>query len=153
MIAFYQRLLRYDDWANHETLQSLHAASEAPERALWLMGHIVAAQWLWLQRMQQQEQTYPVWPDWPLDKIETHLPLLKRSWKVFLGDKKDSDLKARFRYTNSKGEPYSSTIGDATLHVAMHGSYHRGQIAQLLRQHGAEPAYTDFIQAARTEKI
>jgi hypothetical protein len=30
---------------------------------------------------------------------------------------------------------------------------HRGQIAALVRQHGGEPAYTDFIQAVRTDAV
>ncbi|MGG1633398.1 DinB family protein [Paenibacillus sp. NRS-1760] len=38
----------------------------------------------------------------------------------------------------------------------MHGSYHRGQIALLLRQAGAEPILTDYIiyerQSALIEK-
>ena len=152
MIDFYQRLLRYDDWANLETLRSLRAPNP-PQRAVKLLAHIASAEWLWLQRMQQQPQTHPVWPEWTLDDIEAQLPRLQRAWKIFVGEQTAPDLARRFPYTNSKGEHYSSTIGDATLHVAMHGAYHRGQIAQLLRQHGAEPAYTDFIQAARTEKI
>jgi uncharacterized damage-inducible protein DinB len=32
----------------------------------------------------------------------------------------------------------------------MHSQYHRGQIALVLRESGAEPAYTDYIQAVRT---
>jgi uncharacterized damage-inducible protein DinB len=34
-------------------------------------------------------------------------------------------------------------------HVANHGSYHRGQIATLLRQLGAKPAATDLIRFYR----
>jgi uncharacterized damage-inducible protein DinB len=33
--------------------------------------------------------------------------------------------------------------------VALHGAYHRGQIAQLLRQNGAQPAATDYIGFVR----
>ena len=31
----------------------------------------------------------------------------------------------------------------------MHGSYHRGQVAMLLRQSGAEPLPTDYIVFVR----
>jgi uncharacterized damage-inducible protein DinB len=40
-----------------------------------------------------------------------------------------------------------------SLHIAFHGVYHRGQIAALVRQHGGEPAYTDFIRAVRTGAV
>ena len=153
MLETFVRLFKYDDWANGEALRSLNGMSTPPERAVKLLAHILSAQRLWLERMQGLPQSLPVWPDWKPEEIQAQLPKLKRAWKVFLGEKKPAELALRFQYTNTKGEHYSSTIGDTAMHVAMHGVYHRGQIALLVRDHGGEPAYTDFIQAARTEKI
>lgn len=98
-------------------------------------------------------QSLPVWPEWTLDEIEAQLPKLRREWKVFLGAKKAPELALRFQYTNSKGEHFSSTMGDTAIHLAMHGAYHRGQIAMIVRDAAGEPAYTDFIHAVRTGKI
>lgn len=147
------RLFKYDAWANEEALSSLRAMASPPARAVKLLAHILSAQVLWLERMKDVPQSLPVWPEWKLEEIQSRLPLLKREWKVFLGEKKAADLALRFQYTNTKGEHYSSTIGDTAMHVAMHGVYHRGQIALLVRDGGGEPAYTDFIQAVRTGKI
>ncbi len=147
------RLFKYDAWANEEVLRSLCCMTDPPARAVKLLAHIASAQWLWLERMKGVPQSYPVWPKWPLDKIEAQLAKLKREWKVFLGEKKPPELALRFQYTNTKGEHFSSTIGDTAMHVAMHGAYHRGQIALLVRDSGGEPAYTDFIHAVRTGKI
>ena len=33
--------------------------------------------------------------------------------------------------------------------TVMHGAYHRAQVAAVIRESGGEPAYTDFIHAAR----
>ena len=60
------------------------------------------------------------------------------------------DLSRDFAYTNTKGQQFRSRLSDVALHVAFHGVYHRGQIAALVRQHGGEPASTDFIVAVRT---
>jgi uncharacterized damage-inducible protein DinB len=147
------RLFKYDAWANQEVLRSLRAMASPPARAVKLLAHILSAQWLWLERMKGVPQSLPVWPEWTLEEMEAQLPRLKREWKVFLGEKKPPDLALRFQYTNSKGEHFSSTIGDTAMHVAMHGAYHRGQIALLVRDAGAEPAYTDYIHAVRTEKV
>ena len=147
------RLFKYDSWANEEVTRSLKAAANPSARAIKLLAHILSAQWLWLERMKGVPQSFPVWPEWTLDEIETNLPKLKREWKVFLGEKKAPDLALRFQYTNTKGEHFSSTVGDTSLHVAMHGAYHRGQVALLVRGSGAEPAYTDYIHAVRTGKI
>ena len=35
-------------------------------------------------------------------------------------------------------------------HVALHGSYHRGQIAALIRSGGDEPINTDYIMWLRS---
>jgi uncharacterized damage-inducible protein DinB len=147
------RLMKYDAWANEDVLRSLRACADPPARAVRLLAHIVSAQWLWLERMKGVPQSLPVWPEWTLDEIEAQLPKLKREWKVFLGEKKPPDLALRFQYTNSKGEHFSSTIGDASMHAAMHGSYHRGQIALLVREANFEPAYTDYIHAVRSGKV
>lgn len=147
------KLFRYDSWANEEVLRSLRARTKPPDRAVKLLAHIASAQWLWLERMKGVPQSFPVWPEWKLAEIEAQLTKLKREWKVFLGEKKAADLALRFQYTNTKGEHFSSTIGDASLHVAMHGSYHRGQIAMLIREAKEEPPYTDYIHAVRAGKI
>ncbi len=43
-------------------------------------------------------------------------------------------------------------MSEIVTHVAMHGSYHRGQIARQLRSAGLEPPYTDFIQYTRRDQ-
>ncbi len=43
------------------------------------------------------------------------------------------------------GEPRAADAGQALLQVAMHSSYHRGQIATRIRELGGEPPLTDFI--------
>jgi len=52
-------------------------------------------------------------------------------------------------YRNSAGEAHASTVEEILTHVAMHGSYHRGQIALMVRAGGAVPAASDFIAFVR----
>jgi uncharacterized damage-inducible protein DinB len=40
-------------------------------------------------------------------------------------------------------------VEDVLLHVALHGSYHRGQIAAAVRAAGGEPVNTDFVTWTR----
>lgn len=147
------RLFRYDEWANGEALRSLVSMGAAPAKAVQLMAHIVAAEWLWLERIQSIGQSHPVWPEWTLDEIEPQIARVSQAWRVFLNRCGESELAREFEYTNTKGEHYRNTVGDVAMHVAMHGTYHRGQIAMLVRQHEGQPAYTDFIQAVRAEGI
>ena len=153
MLETLLRLFEYDAWANEEVLRSLTAMPAPSPRAVKLLAHILSAQWLWLERMKGERQSLPVWPEWAPLEIERQLPRLRREWKMFLGGKEPGDLASLFSYTNSKGEHFRSTIGDTAMHVAMHGAYHRGQVALLVRDAAGEPAYTDYIHAVRTGKF
>jgi uncharacterized damage-inducible protein DinB len=48
-------------------------------------------------------------------------------------------------YRNSAGNEFDNTVRDILTHVALHGQYHRGQIARAMRAAGREPVYTDYI--------
>jgi len=49
-------------------------------------------------------------------------------------------------YVNFKGETFKYPLGETLVHVANHGTYHRGQVATLLRQLGRTPASTDYLR-------
>lgn len=150
--SYLQQLFAYDDWANRETLASLERAPKASPRAKKLMAHIVAAEWLWMDRMAGRAQRTAVWPELSLEQCREQLQLLQKEWQKFFASHTEN-LSAEFNYKNSKGENWSSHVGDAMMHVVMHSAYHRGQIAAEVRAGGSEPAYTDYIHALRQKFI
>jgi uncharacterized damage-inducible protein DinB len=46
-----------------------------------------------------------------------------------------------------KGQTWTYTLWRMMLHLLNHQSYHRGQIATLLRQLGIQPPEVDFLVA------
>jgi uncharacterized damage-inducible protein DinB len=142
------RLLRYDIWANGETLDSLRQGPP-PARSLKWMGHIVGAEHLWLARLRQQPAPLPVWPDLPVEQCAARLGELSGMWQEFLADAGPRKYSERVTYINSKGEEWTNVVEDILTHVTIHSAYHRGQIASDLRAAGQTPAYTDFIHAVR----
>jgi len=144
------RLLEFDIWANQQTLRSLEAMKNPPERAVALIAHIAAAQRVWLERARSLPQSVEVWPQWSLPQTAKELPAVLGQWTRLIAT---DDLSREFAYTNTKGQQFQNKLADVALHVAFHGVYHRGQIAALVRQHGGEPAYTDFIQAVRAGAV
>ena len=142
------RLLRYDLWANRETLESLRPGPPPPKSLTW-MAHIVGAECLWLARLRNQTSALLVWPDLSLDQCAERLLELENAWEQYLGNISGSGLGAVVSYTNSQGERWSSTVEEILTHVVIHSAHHRGQIASDMRAAGNQPAYTDFIHAAR----
>ncbi len=156
------RLFAYDRWANRETLASLRAAGVPPappaspgppERARQLMAHVIAAELLWHARLNRVPAPLPVWPDLTLEQCEGRLAELEQLWPLYLAQAVPARLGEKVQYTNTKGEAFTSTVDDVLTHLIVHGGYHRGQIAAALRAAGHQPAYTDFIHAARTGRL
>lgn len=138
------RMLRYDVWANREALRSMR--ERAPARSLRWLGHIIGAELLWLDRMDGTRARLPVWPELSLDQCEELLQDLARRLP---GAVDPGSLGREVRYTNTKGESWTSTVEEILTHLVIHSAYHRGQIASDLRASGEEPAYTDYIHAVR----
>jgi uncharacterized damage-inducible protein DinB len=151
-IVYYARLLRYDAWANAESLESLRHG-EPPAKALRWMGHIVGASALWLARLRQEAPAMPVWPELELDQCAAGIERLARDWAGYLNSLAAADLQEPVGYRNTLGEYWTSEVGDILTHVAMHGGYHRAQIAAAVRESGGTPAYTDFIHAVRQRLV
>ncbi len=141
------RLLDYDDWANREFLGALQAHPTAP--GLRQFAHIVAAQVLWLDRMAHRPMTCPVWPEWTIDECAVRLDVLRANWRSFLRGLDARAMDTSISYVNTKGAHFKSQIGDVISHVLFHASYHRGQLAHVLRADGRQPPVTDFIHAVR----
>jgi uncharacterized damage-inducible protein DinB len=144
-----RRQLIYEEWANREVLEAMGDGGEADARPLQLMAHIVGAARLWLERLNQQPQSVPVWPDFGREESEAQAAEVSQLWREYLESISDSDLSRTVSYKNSKGEAWSSTVIDVVTHVLLHSAYHRGQIASQMRASGRTPAYTDFIHAVR----
>jgi uncharacterized damage-inducible protein DinB len=144
----YARLLRYDAWANAATLGSLQSG-DPPAKALRWMGHLVGSGRLWLARLRDEPPAMAVWPDLDLEQCAAGITHLAEQWPRYLETLRDEDLEESVGYRNTRGEYWTSSVADILSHVAMHGTYHRGQIAAAVRESGGEPAYTDFIHAAR----
>jgi uncharacterized damage-inducible protein DinB len=149
MLQYLRKLFSYDEWANREVLHALTAPQAPSTRSIRLLAHILSAQKLWFERVQGQPQTLPVWPEYALAECEALLGELARTWRDYFQTITDSELERRVSYKNSKGEAFNSRVEDILTHVAMHGTYHRGQIAADMRASGLTPAYTDFIHAVR----
>ncbi|HEX4784273.1 MAG TPA: DinB family protein [Candidatus Sulfotelmatobacter sp.] len=157
---YLRRQFAYDEWANREVLNAIRAAGAkeaggtdfaANKRSLQLMSHILAAELVWLERLKQQPQSLPVWPEPDLAQCEAQAAKLGGQWMEFLDLITAGDVSQSISYKNSKGEPWTSIIVDVLTHVVLHSAYHRGQIASHMRASGQTPAYTDFIHSVRQE--
>lgn len=148
MIAYFQRLLEHMFWADTAILELLSAQDDPAAGRLF--AHVLAAERVWLLRMRGKDSTsQPVWPDLDVNGMRLLAQSNADEYARFLADLTEDGLQADVAYTNSRGARFRNTVADILTHVALHGSYHRGQVAAAVRRAGADPVNTDFINFAR----
>lgn len=149
VLDFLRHQFKYDSWANRQELQVLSSLPDPPQQAVKLLTHIIAAQWLWLDRLQASPQRTAVWPETPLAECAVQLQQLEAAWKNYLGSLREEDLAKSCSYVNSKGDAFSSKVIEILNQLILHAAHHRGQISLEIRRSGAVPAPVDYIHAVR----
>jgi uncharacterized damage-inducible protein DinB len=146
------RLFDHDDWANREILAALQAQPYTPHKAVRLMAHVVAVEYVWLARL-KGEADPPVWPEWGLQEVTRQREALAGAVADYFASLESNSLQSAVEYTNTKGEHFTNTVTDILMHIVSHSAYHRGQVAMVMRDAGITPAYTDFIHGVRTKQV
>ena len=154
---YIRTLIEYNYWARDRVLASAEQVTDEQlarnlgssfGSVLDTLVHMHFAEWIWYQRWRGESPT--AGPDrsglasvtalrdaWrPLEaQIRTHVESLG-----------PDGLSRVIHYRLLSGQPGMSPYWQMIVHLVNHGSYHRGQVATMLRILGAQPAQsTDMI--------
>ena len=151
MLEQIRRLYAYDAWAVARILSSLKTAPS--RKALNLLAHLLVSEQIWLLRLRGQDTSdINKSSEFSFDDCESLSNEMQRAYTDFLGSLNEADLDTPMTYKNFKGTEFHTPLRDILFHVAMHGTYHRGQIATALRAEGSTPVDTDFITFVREDR-
>jgi uncharacterized damage-inducible protein DinB len=142
---YFIHLFKYNDWATQLCTESIMKLKKKNIKAEELLSHIISAQEVWLNRVLGKDIITDPWKRLTETEWISKSTPLTADWINFLEGLHENDFEKRAEYTNTKGEHFSNTIKDILIHVINHSTYHRAQIATLVRQAGGEPARTDYI--------
>ena len=153
-------LYDYNAWANRRALEAASALTN--EQFTKPMGssfgsvrdtlaHIYGAEWIWLERFQGRSPA--TLPD---VTAFADIASLRETWMeheakllAFVGELTQEDMDRVMEYKTLKFGVYRNPLWQSMQHVVNHGTYHRGQVTTLLRQHGAQPILTDLMHFYR----
>jgi uncharacterized damage-inducible protein DinB len=151
-------LLLYDfnAWANRRMLDSCAVLTEA--RLVQDLGssflsirdtlaHIMLVEWVWLERWHNRApDKYPPASDFPnLASIRARWSEIERNLLDYIAALKPEELQRVVHHKTMAGAPQAQPLWQMLQHLVNHGSYHRGQVATMLRQLNAKPVGTDLI--------
>lgn len=151
-----RNLYAYNRWANRRLLSAV-ALLEPQELVRRLGGsfgtvqatlvHIMWGEWVWLRRWRGESPKRRFDPsEFPrIVDIELHWDAIAGDQADYIAGLTEERVTARLSYENLQGERWEYSLGHMLQHVVNHSSYHRGQVAMLLRQLGREPPATDFL--------
>jgi len=155
-------LYHYDRWANNRVLQAASMLSvEEFTRDLGgsfrsvrdTLLHIIGSEWVWLKYWKEPPTNSAL-----LTGLRTRRDLLfnpdsfpnvatvQLKW-VEVEDEQTEFVNGLTNELLERMLPFRATqvrLAHLMQHVANHSSYHRGQVALMMRQLGAEPLATDF---------
>ncbi|MFD0764861.1 DinB family protein [Mucilaginibacter lutimaris] len=144
MKSHFIRLLNYDHFANTQMVQ-LMVEQGATGKPAELMAHLLAAQQIWLKRLQSLPAPLaPLWPDANANEL---MPVVNANYKALLAyfeNLQPADFDRVIAYKNSVGY-FETIVSDIITHLINHGTHHRAQIGTLLKLQGATLPPLDYV--------
>ena len=116
------------------------------------LNHVYLAELVWLRRVQGQRDTKLADLPSPADltALGQAWPEVHQAWIDWSRAVSGDDLQKPLIFLNMKGGEIQMPHWQLVMHLVNHGSYHRGQVATMLRQAGIKPPGTDLITFYRT---
>jgi uncharacterized damage-inducible protein DinB len=149
-------LLTYHHWATSRLLQTLSVlppdALDHPTDGSFgtpraLLAHMLGAEEVWMERLNGRSPR--ALPDHTSGRavadIQAAWEAVQAAQRAFIRGPGSERLEESVSYTNFRGETWAYSLEAVLLHVVNHGTYHRGQLAHVLRQLGQMPPSTDYL--------
>jgi uncharacterized damage-inducible protein DinB len=139
------KIYQYNAWANRRIIACLEQQAVSDGKILGIFAHCVAANFIWYNRfMDLPKSEYKLWDGhYSISEMKKMVEEANDLWISFIESNESFDR--ILKYHNYVGEYYENNIQDIMIHLVNHGSYHRGQVAVLLRERGYKPVNTDLI--------
>ena len=149
-------LVAYNDWANARLFAACAQLSEdgwtrdlggSYPTLLQLVAHVTGVEWIWLQRWQgESPASAPAWMKDPEPAVlRGVLGEVEERRREFVSEFTDDDLQRDVQYTLLDGSGGALPLTVLLRHVVNHSTYHRGQMASMLRQLNVTPPATDLV--------
>jgi uncharacterized damage-inducible protein DinB len=142
MKEYFKQIFEHEHWANLKVLESMIGASKTQKRAIEIYSHAIAAQRIWLDRINGEKTDLKIWE---VFETKIMLELLEINYVDIKKVIENQNFEQLIAYQNSNGQHYTTIIKQILSHLALHASYHRGQVVLLLKDHVDTLPTTDFI--------
>jgi uncharacterized damage-inducible protein DinB len=152
----FSTLYDFNAWANLRTLDSCAALSpdqftrdlaSSFRSVRDTLAHIYGAEWIWLERWHgRTPSALPAPADFPdLDSVRRRLTAIDRDLVDYVASLSQDDVQRVLEFKAITAGTVAQPLWQCLQHLANHSTYHRGQIATMLRQLGGKATSTDMV--------
>jgi uncharacterized damage-inducible protein DinB len=149
-------LYDYGYWMNARMLTACEALTaeqwDQPLGHSWgsvhgVLAHMLAAEVIWLARWRGHSPTSLLQAEAvpTLAEVRAEWARVEADLRRFIGECDEARLAADFSYTNTRGQAFSVPLGPVMLHVANHGTHHRGELVAMLTVLGVPHPEDDLL--------
>jgi uncharacterized damage-inducible protein DinB len=161
-LSLIREMYEHGEWASNQVLA---AAGKLPEEKLREkplgaymsviagLSHVGAAQLVWLSRWRTGETDQSVRVFGELESLASVRELFDRAhseMRDYLGGLSEEQVEETLEYTDSRGNRGEWSRRRMLMHLANHGTYHRGEIGMCLTALGESPGELDLLSYLRT---
>ena len=148
------RLIEYNGWANAKLAEQVSQFSNDLFIKQWggsfpslhlTFTHLLEADWRWLYRW--KGVPFADLPAWSIPDMQS----IRALWGPVqvemeaLAKEKEDNPEELIVFKTRAGDTYQMPFAEIVTHVANHGTYHRGQISNMIRMAGEKPVGTDYF--------
>jgi uncharacterized damage-inducible protein DinB len=162
MHPYFQRMGRYNQWANVRLYKACADLSDADRKQTRksffgsihrTLNHIMVGDRIWLSRIVPWDAPYVV----PLNtELYTDFAELRRERETqdagivaFVDGLTEARIAGTVRYATTSGEPFEMPLGTILQHFFNHQTHHRGQVHDMLSQTQVAPPPLDLLYYVR----
>lgn len=139
-------LIAYAKESNSMVIHQVTSNEKKPDKVIELLNHIFNAHRIWNNRITNSEVDVNGWEEHSIsDWQEINEANYTTSEQII----QNFNANQSIHYTDTEGASFENSVSEIIRHIVNHSTYHKGQIAMLMRQAGLEPVETDYIYLRR----
>ena len=154
--AYLIRLFEYNQWANGRVLDAAEALDPAllvqPHGHSWgsvhnMLVHLMAAEWIWLRRLRGHSPGALLDPnEFPtIAAVRTRWAAITSNLFAYLHEQTTESLQQDIAYRSTEGQHFSLPAWQILVHLANHGTHHRGELAAMFALLGVPHEEEDLL--------
>ncbi|XLS28961.1 DinB family protein [Flavobacteriaceae bacterium M23B6Z8] len=143
MNSFFNDLFDYNYHCNQRIIEIALAENTIPKKTIVLFSHILNAHHRWNSVVLESSPTHEAWDVHEISKWQDlHYDNQRSTFGIITNTE---NFEKEVNYMNAKQESQTRSLREILFHVINHSTYHRGQIAMILRDSTIAPSPSDFI--------